>query len=301
MGSSPQAVDWNSDGKCDIISGDRNGYFNVFVAVDSELTGYKMFKLMDSTVLDVGGNSQPAVVDWDGDGKKDLILGTEAGLIRLYKNQTSDSWPMFQGYETLYAAGARINLYRGNPYVFDLDRDSVLDLICGANDGYVYFYKNIGSNATPELAAAETLKTSQGTPIKPPGTYYGSRCGFGYWDADTLPDFLLSGYDGTVALFRGAELTGVETGWNTPGVSGFVLKTSPNPARNYVTISLSPSIPLSPSTVLYVYDAAGNLVLSHPVRHASFVIRTSSLPAGVYLCRLQTGSDVVSQRIVVSR
>jgi hypothetical protein len=165
---------------------------------------------MDSTVLDVGSNSQPAAVDWNGDGKKDLLLGSELGYVYVYPNQTDDSWPMFQACETLRAAGAYIYLNRVNPYVFDLDRDGVHDLICGANDGYIRFYKNNGSNEVPELAAAETLKLLDGTPILAPGNRSGSRCGFGYWDADTLPDFLLSAYDGTVALFRGVFLTGVE-------------------------------------------------------------------------------------------
>lgn len=289
----------------DIVSGDREGFLNVFIKDDTGLVAYRQYKLMDSTVLDVGANSQPAVVDWNGDGKKDLILGSEAGQVLLYRNQAGDSWPMFQAGETLCAGGlpgVPINLNRVNPYVFDLDRDGVQDLICGANDGYVRFYKNTGSNAVPELAAEETLKTFDGTPILAPGDYfYGSRCGFGYWDSDTLPDFLLSAYDGTVALFSGAEFTGVGTGRTTGVTSSLSLAASPNPSSGSVTISFSPSIPLSLSPVLYIYDAAGNLVLSHPVRSSSFLLHTSLLPSGVYLCRLSAGSEAVSQRIVLSR
>jgi hypothetical protein len=298
-------VDWNSDGEMDVVSGDREGYLNVFIKDDTGLVGYRQYKLMDSTALDVGANSQPAVVDWDGDGKKDLLLGCEAGQVLVYRNQAGDSWPMFQACETLCAGGfpgVPINLNRVNPYVFDLDRDGAHDLVCGANDGYVRFYKNTGSNAVPELAAEETLKVLDGTPILAPGTYYyGSRCGFGYWNSDTLPDFLLSAYDGTVALFRGAELTGVEDGRTTTGASRLALEASPNPSSGSVTISLSPSIPLSLSPVLHIHDAQGRLVLSQPVRTSSFVLNTSTLPAGVYLCRLSAGSDAVSQRIVISR
>jgi hypothetical protein len=284
----------------DVISGDRNGTFNVFIRDDTTLVADTMYKLMDSTVLDVGANSQPAAVDWNGDGRKDLLLGCEAGQVLVYLNQTSDSWPMFQACETLSAGGAQIVLNRVNPYVFDLDRDGVQDLICGANDGYVRFYRNTGSNAVPELAAEETLKTFDGTPILAPGTYYGSRCGFGYWDADTLPDFLISAYDGTVALFRGAELTGVEAGQPAPAPKS-LLQVSPNPASGSVTITLPAAIPALSSPAVSIHDAQGRLVLSHPADAAGIKLDVSTLPAGVYVCRLQAGEYAVSRRFVVSR
>lgn len=298
-------MDWNSDGKMDIISGDRNGYFNVFIAGDSDMTGYKMFKLMDSTVLDVGANSQPAAVDWNGDGKKDLLLGTQDGLIRLYRNHASDSWPMFQTYDTVCAGGTPgepINLYRNNPYVFDLDRDGVHDLICGANDGYVRFYRNTGSNEVPELAAAETLKLLNGTPIRAPGSYYGSRCGFGYWDADTLPDFLLSAFDGTVALYRGGVLTGVEE--RPPTSVRLALRAKPNPFTTRANISCeSPG-----SAELIVCDPMGRVVRHLGVSSGRSVQAWDGrndlgveVNSGVYFCRLTGSGQTASARIVLNR
>ena len=197
----------------DIVSGDRNGFFNVFIRSGGDLTAYYQYKLMDSTVLTVGYNSQPAVVDWNGDGRKDLLLGTETGYIRFYANQTSDTWPMFQDYTNIEAGGTAIYKNRINPYVFDLDQDSVQDLVCGADNGYVYFFRNTGTNANPVLAAEETLKTTTGTPIQPVGPdRRGSRCGFGDWDNDGLLDFLLSGFEGMVELYRGAPFVGVAEG-----------------------------------------------------------------------------------------
>lgn len=286
----------------DIVSGDRSGYLNVFIAGDSGMTGYKMFKLMDSTVLKVGANSQPAVVDWNGDDKKDLLLGCEAGQVFVYLNQTSDSWPMFQACETLLAAGVPIVLNRVNPYVFDLDRDGVHDLICGANDGYVRFYRNTGSNEVPELAVGETLKTLDGTPIRAPGSYYGSRCGFGYWDADTLPDFLLSAYDGTVALFSGAFLTGVEERPPTP--VRLALRAGPSPFTTRAVIRCESA----GSAELVVCDGVGRVVRHLGVLSGRSVQswdgRNDSgvrLNSGVYFCRLTGFGQTASARIVLSR
>jgi len=296
-------VDWNSDGEMDIISGDRTGYLNVFVRDDTTMTAYTQYKLMDSTILKVGANSQPAVVDWNGDDKKDLLLGCEAGQVFVYLNQTSDSWPMFQAGETLLAAGVPIVLNRVNPYVFDLDRDGVHDLICGANDGYVRFYRNTGSNEVPELAAEETLKLLDGTPILAPGTYSaGSRCGFGYWDADTLPDFLLSAYDGTVALYRGGVLTGVEEGKPTP--VRLALHAGPSPTTGSSTISCE----APGSAELVVCDNLGRVVRHLGVLSGRSVQswdgRNDSgvrLNSGVYFCRLTGSGQTASARIVLSR
>ncbi|MEO0080015.1 MAG: VCBS repeat-containing protein, partial [candidate division WOR-3 bacterium] len=110
-------MDWNSDGQPDLVSGDRNGYFNVFIRDDTVLHAYYQYRLLDSTILNVGNNSQPTVADWNGDGKKDLILGTETGYIHFYPNLTSDTWPMFQDYSYVEANGAPIYLYRVNPYM----------------------------------------------------------------------------------------------------------------------------------------------------------------------------------------
>jgi uncharacterized delta-60 repeat protein len=83
-----------------------------------------------------------------------------------------------------------------------------------------------------------------------------------------------------------------------PGLS---LSCSPNPASASVTISLSPSIPLSLSPVLRLFDAQGRLVLSQPVRASSFTLHPSSLPAGVYVARLDFGTRHASSRLVLER
>lgn len=293
-------MDWNSDGEMDIVSGDRNGTFSVFIRHDSELTAYYQYKLTDSTVLDVGNNSQPAVVDWNGDGMKDLLLGEENGSVRFYQNLTSDSWPMFLGYTNVEAGGAPISIYRPNPYVFDLDMDGRQDLICGANDGYVRFFRNIGTNASPILAPEETLKTVAGVPIQPVApNYYGSRCGFGDWNDDSLPDFLISGYEGMVELYRGAPFVGARESRVQPvAVSLSVTPTlgrarfrmaSTRPGRVVIADGLG-------RTVAELGEVGPGRTLTWDGRDCRGEVRS-----GVYFCRLNTGTGVVTRRIVVSR
>ena len=55
------------------------------------------------------GYAIPTVVDWNNDGKKDLIVGEfDQGYIRLYLNQGTDSNPVFNGYSLIQSGGAPI-------------------------------------------------------------------------------------------------------------------------------------------------------------------------------------------------
>uniref|UniRef100_A0A7C6EBY6 VCBS repeat-containing protein n=1 Tax=candidate division WOR-3 bacterium TaxID=2052148 RepID=A0A7C6EBY6_UNCW3 len=64
--------------------------------------------------IDVGYYGSPFMYDWDGDGKKDLIVGQFTyGYIRFYRNIGTDPEPLFSGYEFLYASGSQITLPSG--------------------------------------------------------------------------------------------------------------------------------------------------------------------------------------------
>ena len=71
--------------------------------------GVSLFDGADS--LEVGFYSAPVAYDWNGDGKKDLLVGQfQYGLIRFYPNIGTDTQPLFDGYEFLTADGEIITL-----------------------------------------------------------------------------------------------------------------------------------------------------------------------------------------------
>ena len=56
-------------------------------------------------------DSRPCVVDWNNDGKKDLLVGTRSGgKVLLYLNKGTDGEPMFNGYSCLKAGGRDISM-----------------------------------------------------------------------------------------------------------------------------------------------------------------------------------------------
>jgi len=64
--------------------------------------------------LAVQWDSTPCTGDWNGDGKKDLIVGQyTSGYIWLYTNTGSDAAPSFAGRTTMTAAGQQITTSYG--------------------------------------------------------------------------------------------------------------------------------------------------------------------------------------------
>ncbi|MDP6634743.1 MAG: hypothetical protein QGG42_07590 [Phycisphaerae bacterium] len=60
------------------------------------------------------GHLVPAVMDWNGDGKKDLIVGQfSGGRISVYLNKGSDKVPAFKDFSLLRADTKEIRLPAG--------------------------------------------------------------------------------------------------------------------------------------------------------------------------------------------
>ena len=62
-------------------------------------------------LLAPGSYAIPCAADWNGDGRKDLIVGYQtAGKVALYLNAGSDANPVFTSYANLQAGGVDICL-----------------------------------------------------------------------------------------------------------------------------------------------------------------------------------------------
>jgi hypothetical protein len=130
--------------------------------------------------------------------------------------------------------------------------DGIQDILIGTENAQVLFFDNVGTNADPQLAAPETVRTVEGIPAEPtPPAMGAARCGFGDWNGDGVPDFLIGCGAGTVELFMGVLPAGVaEAG--TPARARIRVLPSAGPPPFRITASQT--------TRLAVIDALGRAV-----------------------------------------
>ncbi len=200
-------MDWNNDGKIDLLAGDSLGRVVVYINTSNgglPVLSNGTFIQSAGSDIDVGERAAPEVTDWDNDGRKDLLIGRMDGRISIYINKGTDREPLFdkerfvQLEESDFDAGSR-----SAPRVIDWNRDGLKDILTGEHMGYVLYLRNYGKAGKPLFRHAEKLYARSGHFI-----HYGpeedaarSRLYVTDWNNDGLYDLLLGGWDGRILLF----------------------------------------------------------------------------------------------------
>jgi len=92
----------------------------------------------------------PYVVDWDGDGKKDMLFGTERAEIYFFRNAGTNEKPELEVGKKLALTGGDFSKgYRCRIDVADWNADGKLDLLVG---NFYSYKKPMGGNVWLFLA-----------------------------------------------------------------------------------------------------------------------------------------------------
>ncbi len=204
--STPTFVDLDADGDLDLVVGERPGNLNVFRNGTNGAAGAFTEQLgvnnpFDS--IDAGTFSAPTFADVDGDGDLDLVVGEYDGGLKLFRNGTNGASGAF----TELTGGD--NPFNGidvgrisKPVFVDMDGDGDLDLLVGAYDGLIRFFRN----GTDGAAGAFTEVTGAGNPFAGIDALYLSAPALADLDADGYLDLVVGGTDGILYAWANPEL-----------------------------------------------------------------------------------------------
>lgn len=152
--TTPLVHDFNRDGLPDLAMLDPEGFLAFYERFERD--GRRELKAPRRAFLDENGeplrlNSRTAgasgrrklcVVDWDGDGRFDLLLNSSNADLLRQVGERDGTWT-FRRAGTL--AERNIEGHDVSPATVDFDGDGVPDFLGGAEDGRFYFLKNPSS------------------------------------------------------------------------------------------------------------------------------------------------------------
>jgi hypothetical protein len=197
-------VDWDNDERKDIVTGERNGKIRIYLNTGSDsdptFSGYTYVQLGGDD-FDVGTTSAPYILDWNNDGKKDILCGEDYGGIRLLINEGTDAQPVFNTVEVIMDGIVPLDVgSRAAPVAVDGTGDGRKDLLVGETSGHIFFFRNVGTDENPEFEGSLLLEA--GGAVLDVESY--SRLDVADWDGDGVND-ILCGHRGYAGVTGGVH------------------------------------------------------------------------------------------------
>ncbi len=311
-------VYWDADNRKDLLIGLADGTVEIFLNTasddDPQFDGGTPLQVGDEgsrVDIDIGSRATPIAVDWNNDGRKDLVVGSSDARIHIFLNDGSDGAPDFRVEQFAQEDGADLEVpsVRSSPVVLDLDDDGMKDLLTGNTDGQLLFYSNVVSDTAPAFSGYLFVE-SDGDSIDLDGLAR-SRPFVCDWTGDGLLDVLIGSGDGLVRLYQGVESAGIEPeeSHQTLRASGQLLQAYPNPFNPSMTICFELAGP--EDVLMSVYDIHGRKVSTlsdrpceagrHNIVWQGKDYRGLRVPSGVYFIRFEAGGIRESRKVLLVR
>lgn len=316
----PQVEDMNGDGFQDIVVSEYMCNIAYFEGNGTDnYSERKQFKLEDGTDLTYfekgnysdqmnNGRTYGAVHlhDWNEDGLLDILFMASHIPLTVHINCGTAEEPVFKAGEKVLLNGEEILLRRPSVQVADINLDGTKDLIFGLSFKAAYAV-NSGTNSEPQFDLLEYFyagdsvqiemieSTREARPIH--GEVHTQVCD---WNSDGYPDLLI----------------GENCGWSLspPWEMLYLFMGIPDGS---VGAKSSPQVPLNRSGItvrnrtvhynlsnyrnptLSIFSLKGRKIMELKTSNRIGTVNLSNLADGSYIIRLNTDSEIFSQKITL--
>jgi hypothetical protein len=155
-------VDYDADGRIDIVTGSYTGQFYLFRRqADGGFAPRELLVDEDGATLmmpfDTVYSVTPELVDMDADGDLDLVVGNRSGTVQIVANGGTRALPKWSKNRRALTTVDGEAIAGSNAHHADWDGDGVRDLVVGSEGGRVTWYRNLGKADAPRYARGAVL------------------------------------------------------------------------------------------------------------------------------------------------
>ncbi|MBP86598.1 MAG: hypothetical protein CMJ64_07780 [Planctomycetaceae bacterium] len=215
----PFLCDWDTDGEWDIIvSGgtfDDIYWLEKYDPVTNRYAKMHMLRVKGGAERPFVLRKGPAVVDWDGDGRPELLaVASSAGdAVCVFRQSRDGERTMLEPGEPLrYENGKAMTIQDFLPYgnitlwPCDWTGSGASDLIVASNH-FTWLVANVGTNKKTVFKKPVKFAAPNGTPIET--SHHENHAAAYDWDSDGRLDLMVGGESGTIYLFHRDWLSGI--------------------------------------------------------------------------------------------